>query len=106
MPPMVKRYRPVHKIYSAYQNLRKLKSPKHWYASSNYFSNQATFNFRTNNYRRLKVSCLLKYFWVDHGCGVILGIILIVYGDGTSKFNAFMGLESINSSNLCILYYM
>jgi hypothetical protein len=62
MPPMVRRYRPVHKIYSAYQNLRKLKGPKHWYAGSNYFNNQASFNFRTNNYRRSKVSCLLKYF--------------------------------------------
>lgn len=54
MPHLVRRYRPVHKIYNAYQNLRKLKGPKHWYAGSNYFSNQASFNFRTNNYRRSK----------------------------------------------------
>lgn len=72
MLPMVRRYRPVRKIYSAYQNLRKLKGPKHWYASSNYFSNQASFNFRSNSNRRFKVSFLLKYFWVDLGFGMVL----------------------------------
>lgn len=76
MPHMVRRYRPVHKLYNAYQNLRKLKSPKHWYAGSNYFSNQASFNFRTNNYRRPKVSLLLKYFWINLGHSMILKTIL------------------------------
>lgn len=70
MPPMVRRYRPVHKIYNAYQNLRKLKGPKHWYAGSNYFNNQAPFNFRTNNYRRSKVSRLFEHFWIHLGHGM------------------------------------
>lgn len=96
MPPMVRRYRPVHKIYSAYQNLRKLKGPKHWYAGSNYFNNQASFNFRTNNYRRSKVSFLPKYFWVGLGCGMFLGTILEVHGDSTSKLNAFMDLGHLS----------
>lgn len=78
MPPMVRRYRPVHKIYSAYQNLRKLKGPKHWYAGSNYFSNQASFNFRTNYYRRFKVSLLLQYFGLVQRCGITLGTIFKV----------------------------
>lgn len=86
---MVRRYRPVHKIYSAYQNLRKLKGPKHWYAGSNYFSNQASFNFRTNYYRRFKVSLLPKYLWVDLRCRMILGTICKVHGDGPNKLNAF-----------------
>lgn len=77
MPPMVRRYRPVHKIYNAYQNLRKLKGPKHWYAGSNYFSNQASFNFRSYNNRRFKVSLLFGY----QGCleyGMVLRTILKV----------------------------
>ncbi|XP_050433050.1 phosphatidate cytidylyltransferase, photoreceptor-specific isoform X2 [Adelges cooleyi] len=54
MPPMVRRYRPVRKIYSAYVNLRKLKGPKHWYAGSNYFGNQALTNSRSHSNRRSK----------------------------------------------------
>jgi len=103
---MVRRYRPVHKIYNAYKNLQKLKGPKHWYAGSNYFSNQVPFNFRTYNYRRSKVSFLLKYFWVYLGCSMNMEIILKIQGDSSNKLNIFISLEGLSSSYFNDIYFM